>query len=184
MQAGGAGRMHASELGSAGLCWAVGLRPNRPRYSQPYTRARRGTIDGAYAPGDRSKSGPMPRAGRGGLYSAEVLADAAAALLRRAPDALPCARLAVTVGDFTPAALSVEQGSIARFFPAAAPGRGGAGGAGSACGSASAGACDGDGGGGGGRGARRAMHLASRAELHTSTVCAQRWQLRLALLNT
>jgi len=91
----------------------------------------------------------MPRAGRGGLYSAEVLADAAAALLRRAPDALPCARLAVTVGDFTPAALSVEQGSIARFFPAGAPGRGAAAGAGGRGGADGTG----DGGGAGGGGA-------------------------------
>ncbi|KAK9827976.1 hypothetical protein WJX81_003639 [Elliptochloris bilobata] len=83
----------------------------------------RGSTNGVYNPTDRSKSGSMPRAGKNGVYSAEVLAEAAAALLRRADDAVPCYRLAVTVGDFTPAALSCEQGSIARFFaPAAACG--------------------------------------------------------------
>ena len=58
---------------------------------------RRGSTNGTFNPTDRSKSGAMPRAGREGVFSAEVLADAAAALLRRADDAIPCYRLAVTV---------------------------------------------------------------------------------------
>ena len=58
---------------------------------------RRGSTNGVFNPTDRSKSGGMPRAGKCGVYSAEVLADAAAALLRRADDAMPCYRLAVTV---------------------------------------------------------------------------------------
>lgn len=33
----------------------------------------------------------MPRAGKGGVYSADILAEAAEALLKKAPDALPCA---------------------------------------------------------------------------------------------
>lgn len=62
----------------------------------------RGSTNGTFNPTDRSKSGAMPRAGRDGVFSAEVLADAAAALLRRADDAIPCYRLAVTVRDVNP----------------------------------------------------------------------------------
>ena len=67
----------------------------------------------------------MPRFGREGPTAA-ALTEAVTGLFRKAGDAMPCTRLAVSASDFADGPLADDQGSIMRFFaPSAAAKRGG-----------------------------------------------------------
>lgn len=67
----------------------------------------------------------MPRFGREGPTAA-ALTEAVIGLFRKAGDAMPCTRLAVSASEFADGPLADDQGSIMRFFaPSAAAKRGG-----------------------------------------------------------
>eukprot|EP00891_Asterochloris_glomerata_P006033 jgi/Astpho2/6033/Aster-x1345 len=77
-------------------------------------------VGGGNLYGDRSKSQPMPRFGREGPTAA-ALTEAVIGLFRKAGDAMPCTRLAVSASEFADGPLADDQGSIMRFFaPSAA----------------------------------------------------------------
>ena len=57
----------------------------------------------------------MPRFGKEGP-TIDAIAEAAMTLYQKATETLPCTRLAISAHDFTPAALTEQQGAITKFF--------------------------------------------------------------------